>query len=90
LAHGCFSRGAHGAELSLEPNANRAGRDFQQAMFAQNIPIAAFQVEDLTSEVVRLRKQSVVFVTKPTDVGAVWIAVFADTCDNLIQLYQVK
>lgn len=79
-----------GAELSLEPNANPAGRDFQQAMFSQKIPVAAFQVEDLAPEVLRLRKQGVVFVTEPTDAGAVWIAVLADTCGNLIQLYQVK
>ncbi len=79
-----------GAELSLEPNANPAGRDFQQAMFSQKIPVAAFQVEDLAPEVLRLRKQGVVFVMEPTDAGAVWIAVLADTCGNLIQLYQVK
>jgi predicted enzyme related to lactoylglutathione lyase len=79
-----------GAELSLEPNANPAGRDFQQAMFSQKIPVAAFQVDDLAPEVLRLRKQGVVFVKEPTDAGAVWIAVFADTCGNLIQLYQVK
>ncbi len=79
-----------GAELSLEPNANPAGRDFQQAMFSQKIPVAAFQVDDLAPEVLRLRKQGVVFVMEPTDAGAVWIAVFADTCGNLIQLYQVK
>ena len=36
-----------GTELSLEPNANPAGRAFQEAMFAQKIPVAAFQVEDL-------------------------------------------
>lgn len=79
-----------GAELSLEPNANPAGRDFQQAMFSQKIPVAAFQVDDLESEAMRLRKRGVVFVTEPMDVGAVWLAIISDTCGNLIQLYQPK
>src|SRR6202012_426016 len=76
-----------GAELSLEPNANPAGREFQQAMFSQKIPVAAFLVDDLESEAARLRKRGVVFVMEPTDVGAVWIAIVSDTCGNLIQLY---
>ena len=79
-----------GAELSLEPNANPAGREFQQAMFSQKIPVAAFQVDDLESEAMRLRKRGVVFVTEPTDAGAVWLAIISDTCGNLIQLYQLK
>jgi len=79
-----------GAELSLEPNANPAGREFQQAMFSQKIPVAAFQVDDLESEAIRLRKRGVVFVTEPTDAGAVWLAIISDTCGNLIQLYQLK
>jgi len=79
-----------GAELSLEPNANPAGRTFQEAMFAQKIPVAAFQVEDLEQEYGRLRAQNVVLVTEPFDAGAVKPAVFADTCGNLIQIYQPK
>jgi predicted enzyme related to lactoylglutathione lyase len=78
------------AQLSLEPNANPAGREFQQAMFSQKIPVAAFQVDDLESEAARLRKQGVVFVTEPTDAGAIWLAIISDTCGNLIQLYQLK
>ena len=79
-----------GAELSLEPNANPAGREFQQAMFAQKIPLAAFHVDDLEAETTRLRKQGVVFVTEPFDGGGVTLAVLSDTCGNLIQLYQPK
>jgi len=33
-------------ELALEPNANPAGRTFQEAMFSQGIPLAAFEVAD--------------------------------------------
>jgi predicted enzyme related to lactoylglutathione lyase len=79
-----------GTELSLEPNANPAGREFQQAMFSQKIPVAAFQVDDLESEAARLRKRGVVFLTEPTDAGAVRLAIISDTCGNLIQLYQPK
>jgi catechol 2,3-dioxygenase-like lactoylglutathione lyase family enzyme len=79
-----------GAELSLEPNANPAGRQFQQEMFAQKIPLAAFEVGDLTMEVTRLRDRGVVFVTEPFDAGGVHLAVLSDTCGNLIQLYQPK
>lgn len=79
-----------GAELSLEPNANPAGREFQQAMFAQKIPVAAFQVDDLENEVARLHKHGVVFVTDPFDAGEVRLAILSDTCGNLIQLYQLK
>ena len=75
-------------ELSLEPNANPAGKAFQEAMFAQHIPLAAFEVADIAAEYARLKSQGVVFTTEPTPAGPVTIAVFSDTCGNLIQLYQ--
>src|SRR5262245_22925130 len=76
------------AELALEPNANPAGKAFQQAMFAQGIPIAAFEVSDIAAEYTRLKGHGVAFTREPTRMGPVTIAVFADTCGNLIQLYQ--
>jgi catechol 2,3-dioxygenase-like lactoylglutathione lyase family enzyme len=76
------------AELSLEPNANPAGRAFQEAMFTQRIPVAAFEVSDLAKEVERLQAAGVVFTQMPTVMGPVSIAVCSDTCGNLIQLYQ--
>jgi catechol 2,3-dioxygenase-like lactoylglutathione lyase family enzyme len=75
-------------ELALEPNANPAGRAFQQAMFQQGIPLTAFEVSDLAAEHARLKERGVVFTVEPIDSGAVRIAIFADTCGNLIQLYQ--
>jgi glyoxylase I family protein len=75
-------------ELALEPNANPAGKTFQAAMFAQGIPVAAFEVDDLDAEFARLSSRGVAFTQKPTPMGAVSIAVFADGCGNLIQLYQ--
>ncbi len=72
----------------LEPNANPAGRTFQEALFQQGIPATAFESTDVQQDVQRLRAKGVVFTTEPTNVGAVTIAIFADTCGNLIQLYQ--
>lgn len=75
-------------ELSLEPNANPAGKAFQEAMFAQGIPVAAFEVTNIAEEFKRLKDQGVVFTQPPTSMGPVSIAVFSDTCGNLIQIYQ--
>jgi catechol 2,3-dioxygenase-like lactoylglutathione lyase family enzyme len=75
-------------ELSLEPNANPAARVFQEAMFSQGIPLAAFEVGDIAAEFARLSASGVAFTQPPTPAGPVTIAVFADTCGNLIQLYQ--
>jgi glyoxylase I family protein len=75
-------------ELSLEPNANPAGKTFQEAIFKQGIPLAAFEVDDLSAEFARLKGMGVVFTQEPMQAGPVRIAVCADTCGNLIQLYQ--
>ena len=75
-------------ELVLEPNANPAGRTFQAALFQQSIPATAFEVDDLETEHRRLKTLGVVFTMAPTKMGPVSIAVFADTCGNLIQIYQ--
>jgi catechol 2,3-dioxygenase-like lactoylglutathione lyase family enzyme len=75
-------------ELALEPNANPAGKTFQEAMFSQGIPLAAFEVTDIASEFARLSAKGVAFTQQPADAGPVTLAVFADTCGNLIQLYQ--
>jgi glyoxylase I family protein len=82
------SPGRDDLELSLEPNANPAGRAFQDAMFTQGIPIAAFEVDDIDGEWRRLKGLGVVFTQEPTKSGPVTIAICADTCGNLIQLYQ--
>jgi predicted enzyme related to lactoylglutathione lyase len=72
----------------LEPNANPAGKTFQQALFEQGIPATAFEVDDLDAEFARLRARGVAFTQEPTPAGAVAVAVFADSCGNLIQPYQ--
>jgi glyoxylase I family protein len=75
-------------ELSLEPNANPAAKTFQEAMFKQGIPFTAFEVNDIQHEFQRLSDLGVVFTSEPTNAGPVTLAIFADTCGNLIQIYQ--
>lgn len=75
-------------ELVLEPNANPAAKTYQEALFSQGIPLTAFEVDDIAAEFERLSSLGVAFTQKPTNAGAVTIAIFADTCGNLIQLYQ--
>lgn len=78
-----------GAELVLEPNANPAGKTFQEALFVQYIPATAFEVSDVAAEYARLGARGVTFQSEPQRAGPVTIAVLADTCGNWIQLYQV-
>lgn len=80
--------GPQDVELVLEPNANPAGKTFQQALFSQGIPATAFEVDDIHKEFEHLKAQGVVFTREPTQAGPVTIAVFADSCGNLIQIYQ--
>ena len=84
------SSGRDDLELSLEPNANPAGRRFQDAMFEQGIPLAAFEVDDIQAEFKKLKAAGVVFTQEPTRMGPVAIAICADTCGNLIQMYQTS
>lgn len=75
-------------ELSLEPNANPVGRTFQEGLFKQGIPATAFEVGNIEQEYQRLKNLGVVFTQEPNRQGPVTLAVCADTCGNLIQLYQ--
>jgi catechol 2,3-dioxygenase-like lactoylglutathione lyase family enzyme len=77
-------------ELSLEPNANPAARTYQESLMKQGIPVTAFEVSDIEAEHQRLGKHGVVFTKEPTDAGPVSIAIFADTCGNLIQIYEPR
>jgi catechol 2,3-dioxygenase-like lactoylglutathione lyase family enzyme len=79
-----------GTELVLEPNTNPAARVFQEAIFNQGIPATMFFVDDIQKEYDRLKKRGVTFKSIPTIAGPATIAVFEDTCGNLIQISQVK
>jgi predicted enzyme related to lactoylglutathione lyase len=73
-------------ELLLEPNEISAAKTYQAAIFDLGIPITAFAVDDVQAEYDRLTKRGVTFSTKP--MGNPMIAIFDDTCGNLIQIYQ--
>ena len=75
-------------ELVLEPNDNPVAGTYQEAIFEQGIPQAAFVVEDIGAEHERLKKLGVVFTVEPTPAGPTIQAVLDDTCGNLILLYQ--
>jgi catechol 2,3-dioxygenase-like lactoylglutathione lyase family enzyme len=75
-------------ELVLEPNANPAARTYQAALFEQGIPLTAFEVDDIQAEFARLRGRGVTFTMEPIRSGPVTVAIFSDTCGNLIQIYQ--
>lgn len=77
-----------GVELLLEPDANPASQAFKKSIYEQGIPAAAFAVDDIHHEFERLKQRGAVFHTEPTQTGPVTIAVFDDTCGNLIQIYQ--
>lgn len=75
-------------ELLLEPNSFPAARTYQEALHKAGIPLTAFAVDDIHKEYERMKNLGVVFSMEPTKAGPVTIAVFDDTCGNLIQMYQ--
>jgi len=77
-----------GPELLLEPSDNPATKTFKKAIFEQGIPFTAFAVDDVRKEYERMKSLGVVFRTEPMKMGGTTIAVFEDTCGNLIQLFQ--
>jgi catechol 2,3-dioxygenase-like lactoylglutathione lyase family enzyme len=77
-----------GTQLVLEPDAHPAAKAFKQALFADGIPLTSFAVDDAQAEFERLRALGVRFHKEPTVMGPVTIAVFDDTCGNLIQIHQ--
>jgi len=77
-----------GTELLLEPNDNPAAKTYQKSIFEQGIPATAFFVEDIQKEYKRMKKLGIVFTMKPTKTGPTIVAVFDDTCGNLIQIAQ--
>ena len=77
-------------ELVLEPNSHPAASAYQSALRKDGIPITAFESTAIHSEVQRLKDRGVVFTMEPTVAGNVTLAIFSDTCGNLLQVYQQK
>ena len=80
--------GTDEVELLLEPMGFEPARVYQKALFEAGIPTTLFAVANLQQEFERLEKAGVVFRMKPTPMGPVIAAVFADTCGNYIQIVQ--
>lgn len=80
--------GAYGVELALEPLGFAPAVTWQKALREAGIPATAFGVEDAQKEYERLKAAGVVFTREPMKTGPVTIAVFEDTCGNLLQMVQ--
>ena len=80
--------GPDGVELLLEPMGFPPARTYQKALFEAGIPLTSFAIDDIQKEYERMKKLGVVFKMAPTKMGPVTIAVFEDTCGNLIQMAQ--
>jgi len=79
-----------GPELLLEPSSHPAVKPYRDALVEDGIPLAQFAVDDVEAEHARLTSEGVVFTQPPTDMGSAVMAVFDDTCGNLIQLIEEK
>jgi predicted enzyme related to lactoylglutathione lyase len=77
-------------ELLLEPSSHPAVKPYRDALVEDGIPLAQFAVDDIEAEHARLTSKGVVFTQPPTDIGTAVVAVFDDTCGNLIQLIEMK
>jgi catechol 2,3-dioxygenase-like lactoylglutathione lyase family enzyme len=77
-----------GTELLIEPDSHPAAKPFKEALVSDGIPYTSFAVSDIAAEVERLKTLGVRFTQEPVDMGPVTIALFDDTCGNLIQIAQ--
>ncbi|WP_053026816.1 VOC family protein [Staphylococcus haemolyticus] len=77
-----------GAQLILEPNGSPIASDYQQRLFEANIPITMFGVENVQQTYDALTQKGVHFTVEPTTMGSAKMAIFNDTCGNLIQIVE--
>ena len=77
-----------GVEILLEPD--MMAREFKSTLRKKGIPYTQFYVDDINTEYARLKGLGVSFTMEPTDIGPAHIAIFDDTCGNLIQIIQLK
>ena len=79
-----------GTELLLEPDGHPAVKPYKEALVEDGIPAASFAVDDVHAEHARLSALGVRFTQPPLEAENVTMAVFDDTCGNLIQMVHVK
>ncbi|HEV8287070.1 MAG TPA: VOC family protein [Chitinophagaceae bacterium] len=86
----------NGTELLLEPdwnaaiqiNGKPAAKEFKKILVEAGIPYTSFGVDNIQTEYERMKRLGVKFTMAPTKMGPVTVAVFDDTCGNLIQIAQ--
>lgn len=78
----------NGTELLLEPDDNQLSKNFQKGIFEQGIPATSFGVSDVDKDFERLKALNVKFTMEPTQMDNVKVAIFEDTCGNLIEISQ--
>jgi predicted enzyme related to lactoylglutathione lyase len=79
-----------GAELQLTLDDNPAAKAYRQAMYEQHQPAAMFYTSDVKGDYERIKARGAEFTMPPTDVTFATIAVFDDTCGNLVQITQLN
>ncbi len=79
-----------GVELLLEPDRNPVTLAFKEGLMEQGYPAIIFNSDDIQAEYDRLSALGVEFTMPPSDIGTVIMAIFNDTCGNLIQIMQAK
>lgn len=79
-----------GTGLLLEPSDNPITRPFQEAVYNEGLPIMVFGVGDIQAEYERLAAMGVRFTQLPTETDYGTVALFDDTCGNLIQLLEAQ
>lgn len=77
-----------GPELLLEPSSHPAVKPYRDALVADGIPLTMFVVDDVQAEFERLRELGVRFTQEPQRAGDATVAIFDDTCGNLIAIAQ--
>ena len=78
-----------GTELQLALNDDPAAGAYQRAMFQQGQPAVMFFTDDVKGDYERIKARGAEFTMPPTDVTMSKIAMFKDTCGNLVQITQL-
>ena len=79
-----------GVELLLEPSSFEPAKIYRKALYEAGIPATVFSVADINQEYTRLTNLGVQFTMLPQQTGTAILAVFDDTCGNLIEIYQLN
>lgn len=75
-------------ELVLEPLSKPLAKDYQEALYQAGVPAAALATDDIQKEYERLTALGVSFKGEPQQMGQTVMALFDDSCGNIINLFQ--